>query len=577
MLSNSLVASVLAACYVLVVILQLNPTLPLHPLRIAPLALAVMPFYIVHGGTVCYLLLLIRRLFAREHFSPAWVSVSVLSWLSAVVAAAGAALMWANLAVFAPVLPDETARAMAGGAVAVGAASLLFVIVALSRPRVRSGPRVVASFCVAAIAAGSLIVPMVLRGRGVVEPLPSHALDVPADVPPDGRASRVTILALDAGSLELVAGAAAEGRLPNFGRILDAGAVMHLATLHPTSADAVWAAAATGKLPQKNGVRSAGIYRLRDGDLAIRLLPDYCYASGLVRFGFLETQPHRAATLRARTLWDILSAYGIEVGVVNWPLTRPVSPVRGYIVSDDYAERALTAESLDGRVTLYPPELEGATLLAIGSSHDAADAGIELQAMAGDRRVPPGRVDQLYDTIAARLQVSWPVRVSIVRYGSLDPIGHYFLRYAMPSEFGDVSPDERHRLGSVLERHYELIDDAIGRAIASLGPDDLLLVVSGYGMEPLGFGKRLLEQVLGDPAISGTHEDAPDGFLLAYGASVQKTRLLNRASVVDLVPTTLYFLGLPIGRDMDGFARTDLFKPEFSEVRPITAIPTYER
>ena len=37
-------------------------------------------------------------------------------------------------------------------------------------------------------------------------------------------------------------------------------------------------------------------------------------------------------------------------------------------------------------------------------------------------------------------------------------------------------------------------------------------------MEPLGFGKRLIERVIGDPEVSGTHEAAPDGFLLAYGA-----------------------------------------------------------
>ena len=57
----------------------------------------------------------------------------------------------------------------------------------------------------------------------------------------------------------------------------------------------------------------------------------------------------------------------------------------------------------------------------------------------------------------------------------------------MPSDFGDVTDDERRRLGSVLEAHYGFIDAAIGRAIETLGPNDLLLVVSGYGMEPLGF------------------------------------------------------------------------------------------
>jgi arylsulfatase A-like enzyme len=65
---------------------------------------------------------------------------------------------------------------------------------------------------------------------------------------------------------------------------------------------------------------------------------------------------------------------------------------------------------------------------------------------------------------------------------------------------------------------------------------------------------------------------------MAYGGSVAKgRRLQERASVVDVVPTILYFLGLPIGRDMDGFARTDLFEAAFTETRPIAFIPTYDR
>ena len=54
-------------------------------------------------------------------------------------------------------------------------------------------------------------------------------------------------------------------------------------------------------------------------------------------------------------------------------------------------------------------------------------------------------------------------------------------------------------------------------------------------------------------------------------------RQQTRASVVDVTPTILYFLGLPIGRDMDGYARTDLFQRSFTDERPITFIPTYDR
>jgi hypothetical protein len=86
----------------------------------------------------------------------------------------------------------------------------------------------------------------------------------------------------------------------------------------------------------------------------------------------------------------------------------------------------------------------------------------------------------------------------------------------------------------------------------------------------------MLARILGDPVIRGTHERAPDGFLVAYGTDVHRGRL-PRGSVVDVTPTVLYFLGLPIGRDMDGFARTDLFTTTFTAERPIAFIATHRR
>jgi phosphopentomutase len=145
----------------------------------------------------------------------------------------------------------------------------------------------------------------------------------------------------------------------------------------------------------------------------------------------------------------------------------------------------------------------------------------------------------------------------------------------VPAAFGDVSDAEVQRYGDVLMSHYAAADQMLGRVMAALQPGDLLLVVSGFGMEPMSIGKRLLERAFGNPEPSGTHETAPDGFLLAYGTDIRPGRL-TRGSVVDIVPTILYFYGLPVGRDMDGYARTDIFAPAFSAGRPITYIPSYE-
>lgn len=580
MLVNSVVAACLAAAYVLVLVLLLNPALPLQRETLVPLVTSVGLFYALQLTVVFYVLLVLWQLLARFVFSPAWVSVGALVWLSAMSSAVGAALMWRNLRTFGNVLDPDMATALNRSVSVLVTTSMLCLVLARLRQRSPERRRLWASLLVMTVG-GSFVATLALRGAGTRPVLEARTIDAPVDVTVNEGSGKVILVAIDAGSLDLITRATAEGRLPNFGRILDAGAVRHIATIHPTSAEAVWAAVATGKLPQKNGVRSASIYQVSRGGGSLQLLPDYCFASRLVRFGLLIEQPHSSATFRTRTLWSILGTSGFSVGVVAWPLTEPAPMVRGYVVSDTYHRAAMTGSGIDDPPRLYPSDLQPDALSAMESA--VADGSAAAATTLGNlpaadpRRDGPARTDRIYDRIARALAKARPAQVTVTRYQSLDTIGHYFLRYAMPSEFGDVSVDERQRLGAVLDRQYGVVDESIGRAMAALGPDDLLLVVSGYGMEPLGPGKRLVERLIGDPDISGTHEAAPDGFLLAYGRAVASGRQQERASVVDIVPTILYFLGLPIGRDMDGYARTDLFQQAFTQDRPMAFIPTYDR
>jgi hypothetical protein len=575
LLTNSLAIAVLAAAYILVLVLQLNPSLPLTTAGMLPLLGTFGPFYVLHLTVIFYIVLVLRQMLVPDAYSPGWISIGVLAWLGAATSAAAAVLLWGNLQTFTLVLDPDTKAQMFRTALTLLVASALFVAVALLRAQFGRAARRWNAVLVAIVAAGSIAVPIALRGRGAPHVLEAHPIDVGADFGTAERSARVVMLAIDAASLDFITSATAEGRLPNFGRILDAGSVMHLATLHPTSAEAVWAAVATGKLPQKNGVRSAAVYGLFGGD-PIDVLPDYCLAHRLVHLGFLAEQPHTAATLRTRPLWSILSTFHVPVGVVGWSLTYPAPAVRGYVVSDSYHRLASTGARPEDAALVYPPDVQAAAAAAL--EQNAIDAADVVPASVVDPRFEtPGRTDRAYDRIAQALATAHPTQVTIVRYQSLEPIGQYFLRYAMPSEFGDVTEDERRRLGLVLERHYAFIDEAVGRAMATLGPDDLLLVVSGYGMRPLSLTRRLLEKAIGDPDASGTHDGAPDGFLMAYGASVARGRPVVHGWVVDVVPTLLYFLGLPVGRDMDGYARTDIFQRAFTEERPITFIPTYDR
>ena len=76
-------------------------------------------------------------------------------------------------------------------------------------------------------------------------------------------------------------------------RLLDSGAVMHLATLRPTQPAPVWTAVATGKLPYKTNVYSAARYVVPGSNQPLDLLPDFCFAQALVRLGLIEEERPR--------------------------------------------------------------------------------------------------------------------------------------------------------------------------------------------------------------------------------------------------------------------------------------------
>jgi predicted AlkP superfamily phosphohydrolase/phosphomutase len=245
-------------------------------------------------------------------------------------------------------------------------------------------------------------------------------------------------------------------------------------------------------------------------------------------------------------------------------------------VSDQFERRQPSAVDVESLAAVWPRAAVGMAAAAISqAARDARPSALPLTDAVGQLIAKPCAADRAHEHIATWLDQQYPSRFQAVRYECLDDVGHYVFRYAMPSAFGDVSDDEIRRYGAVLAAHYAAADETIGRVMATLRPGDLLLVASGFGMEPMSVGKRLLERAVGNPEQSGTHEGAPDGFLFAFGSDVKPGRH-PRASVVDVAPTILYFFGLPVARDMDGFARTDIFTQAFTAGRPITYIPTYE-
>lgn len=577
MLTNSLLAGVLGASYLTVLVLQLNPQVPIASETTLRWLFTFIAFYGVHLAVVFYVLMMAHEFFSLETLSPAWVSVRVMAWLAAALAALAAALMWLNVRGFESTLGEVATRRMTSGAAATSLSAIVLLGIAIAHYSFgRRGSRVGAALFAIAVF-GSLALPIAARGPATPR---AHEPSSYPWITAHSPGPRVMMLLLDGGSLEYIRLRAAEGRLPNFSKILDTGATLDLATVRPTGPGPVWTSVATGLYPASTGVRSGATYVAWGAPQPIDLLPDHCFSHALVHLGVVRQEPSTSAAVQVKPLWRILSDAGMSVGVVRWPLTYPAPEVNGFLVSDRFHELIGSILELDARAA-FPetvlPIVRGA--FAASAVPEEAPAVVPAASdvkTADGPELPAANRDQAYSRTLQELRAAYDARFVALRYQGLDIVGHHYAGDTQPALVTDADHDERRRHLQILDRYYAYIDAEIGNAIAALGAEDLLLVVSGFGMQRQNLFKQMAGRLLGDPGLSGTHDRAPDGFLLAHGSAVESGYRL-RGAIVDVAPTVLYFLGLPIGRDMDGYARTDIFTRAFTAERPVAYIPSYNR
>ena len=74
--------------------------------------------------------------------------------------------------------------------------------------------------------------------------------------------------------------------------------------------------------------------------------------------------------------------------------------------------------------------------------------------------------------------------------------------------------------------------------------------------------------------ISGTHSKSTEGIFIATGPDIDPTAELVKIHSLDIAPTLLYSLRLPVAEDFDGSARTEIFQPGFRDRSRLQTIPT---
>ncbi len=134
------------------------------------------------------------------------------------------------------------------------------------------------------------------------------------------------------------------------------------------------------------------------------------------------------------------------------------------------------------------------------------------------------RRDRLYSRAMRDLAAGAEPRFMALRYDGLDAVGHYYLRYTRPRSFRDAPEEERRRLSQVIDRYYAFIDGEIGGALDAIEPGDLLVVVSGFGMQRLNPIKQAIGRLLGDPGLQRHARARARRVLFASGTAVEPGR-----------------------------------------------------
>jgi len=579
--SASVAASILAADVVLLT-LFLNPEATLRRDGAALVVSLLLPCLVL-GAAGFALLALVGAAFRGWPRAPrpplpglpGFVSLSFL----ALAAAAG--LFWLNLFSYRHSVPAESLRGLAASAAALTAGALVMVAVGLDALLFPLRSRGAAAALVVLAAAGGVVLPLALR------PEPAAA---PAPVPLAGETvsplRRVVLIGIDGLGPDEVREGVARASLPAFAQILRRGAGGPLATLRPTEGPPVWATIVTGRRPRDHGVKSFATYRLRGSPTTFDLLPRGAFVGVLERAGLVSTAAVTSASRRRRALWNALNAFGIPTGIARLWGTFPPERVQGFMLSNYFhllhRDPARAAESLHPHDLL--PEVQARVVEPADVDPALLSEFVDLSVEVPGDRLPWRRElveralapDLTYQRAGAALRAAYDPPFFATYFYGLDVVGHSFLRYAEPDRFGDVQPEEVRRYGRVRDRYAALLSQWVGEAARGLRPGEVLIVVSGYGMEPVPLWRRAAEALQGSGYRSGSHAGAPDGFFMAVGDGVKPGAALTGASVLDVAPTILYLMGLPVARDMEGRVLTEILEEDFTRAHPVTFIPSYE-
>jgi len=352
---------------------------------------------------------------------------------------------------------------------------------------------------------------------------------------------KVNILCLEGLSLEFLVPLVSEGKLPNFNWLMENGAWGALKSLTPCEPIIYYNSFLTAKYPSKHLCFSNHVYKFYKIKTSFQVLPRYLFMQQLKRINLLEIS-NQSSKSKTKNLIEILKEN--KTPLVN--LSRPEKR--------NYEEISLISE-------LLPPFFKDL------EENDTLKAELIKKILLQDI---------IKERKALKLIGELNPYFFFLSLNGLERIVLYFYKYSKPELFGNVPHEDINKYGKIIERYYLFYDQIVGKYLSSLRDNELLIVFSPHGIEPLPLWKRFLNWLFNFKNISAHYENAPEGVIFFYGMDIIRGKNIENIKLIDIVPTILYYYNFPIGKDMDGTVIKSIFKEEFRSENPVIFISSYD-
>jgi predicted AlkP superfamily phosphohydrolase/phosphomutase len=261
------------------------------------------------------------------------------------------------------------------------------------------------------------------------------------------RSSKVMLIGLDGLTLQRLLPLAAAGKLPTFSRLLQTGAHGELRSVTNMTTGPTWAAFSTGCTPERHGI----------------------YHDFHHRADSYQLEATTGRDRQVAPLWQVASAAGRRVIVLNVPMSYPVQTVNGVILA------GIDAPSERAPGFAHPPDAYRA-LKQTGIDY-IIDCG--LASYMQTERLEAGWAAVAHETEARTqaaehllAQTPWDLFVTV--YSLPDVWQHYFWS-APPGSPG----------AQRIEAAYELVDAHLARLLRLLPDDGAVVICSDHGFGPL--------------------------------------------------------------------------------------------